>query len=152
MQFTRAHAMRKGDNGASDFASYGKCFCLCIAADTNGRTEFMPKLLFPFSLAISSLGSILQERAGLLQTPGVIGFAATSARPTAIPNEEIADASHRDFRAQSRTTSVPYPWSTSARCVGGVFGDGRDSHPAQTGVPCRRLHRSHQTFHCCRGK
>ena len=30
------------------------------------------------------------NRLRLLQTPGVLGFAATSARPTAIPNEEIA--------------------------------------------------------------
>jgi transcription antitermination factor NusG len=30
------------------------------------------------------------DRLRLLQTPGVIGFAATSARPTEIPNEDIA--------------------------------------------------------------
>jgi transcription antitermination factor NusG len=32
----------------------------------------------------------LNDRIRLLQTPGVIGFAATSARPTAIPDAEIA--------------------------------------------------------------
>ncbi len=32
----------------------------------------------------------IRDRLHLLQTPGVLGFAAASARPTAIPNEEIA--------------------------------------------------------------
>ncbi|HEY4378859.1 MAG TPA: UpxY family transcription antiterminator [Acidobacteriaceae bacterium] len=32
----------------------------------------------------------LQDRLRLLQTPGVLGFAATSTRPLPIPNEEIA--------------------------------------------------------------
>jgi transcription antitermination factor NusG len=31
----------------------------------------------------------IHDRLRLLQTPGVLGFAATSTRPTAIPNEEI---------------------------------------------------------------
>jgi transcription antitermination factor NusG len=32
----------------------------------------------------------INDRLRLLQTPGVLGFAASSARPTAIPNEDIA--------------------------------------------------------------
>ena len=32
----------------------------------------------------------IYDRLRLLQTPGVLGFAATTARPTAIPNEEIS--------------------------------------------------------------
>jgi transcription antitermination factor NusG len=59
-----------------------------------------------------------QDRLHLLQTPGVIGLAATSARPTAIPNEEIEML--RTFTAQ--LTAEPHPYLSCGdrvRIVGG---------------------------------
>jgi transcription antitermination factor NusG len=58
---------------------------------------------FPCYLFVK-LGS--QDRLRLLQTPGVIGLAATSARPTAIPNEEIEML--RTITAQLTTEPHPY--------------------------------------------
>jgi transcription antitermination factor NusG len=42
----------------------------------------------------------------VLQTPGVLGFAATSARPTAIPNDDIA----RLRVATSALAAEPHPY------------------------------------------
>ena len=59
--------------------------------------------LFPCYLFVK-IGS--QDRQRLLQIPGVIGLAATSARPTAIPNDEIAML--RTVTAQ--LTAEPHPY------------------------------------------
>jgi transcription antitermination factor NusG len=48
----------------------------------------------------------IHDRVRLLRTPGVLGFAATSAHPTAIPNEEIALLR----TATERLTAEPHPY------------------------------------------
>ena len=53
----------------------------------NGVHAEIDSPLFPCYLFVR-IGA--DERLRLLQTPGVLGLAASSARPTAIPNEEIA--------------------------------------------------------------
>jgi len=50
----------------------------------------------------------IHDRLRLLQTPGVLGFAATSARPTAIPNEEIALLR----TATEKLKAEPHPYLT----------------------------------------
>lgn len=59
--------------------------------------------LFPCYL-FARLG--IHDRLRLLQTPGVLGFAATSARPTAIANEEIALMR----TATAKLTAEPHPY------------------------------------------
>lgn len=53
----------------------------------NGVHAEVDEPLFPCYL-FARIG--VADRVRLLQTPGVLGLAATTARPTAIPNEEIA--------------------------------------------------------------
>jgi transcription antitermination factor NusG len=53
----------------------------------NGVHAYVDVPFFPCYL-FARIG--IQDRRHLLQTPGVLGFAATSARPTAISDEEIA--------------------------------------------------------------
>jgi transcription antitermination factor NusG len=53
----------------------------------NGVQAEVDEPLFPCYL-FARIGA--QERVRLLQTPGVLGLAASTARPTAIPSEEIA--------------------------------------------------------------
>jgi transcription antitermination factor NusG len=58
------------------------------------------------------------DRLRLLQTPGVLGFAATTARPTTIPNEEIAllRAAAEELKAE------PHPYLGSGDRVRIVAG------------------------------
>ena len=60
----------------------------------------------------------IYDRLRLLQHPGVLGFAASSARPTAIPEEEIAllKAATESFKAE------PHPYLSSGDAVRIVAG------------------------------
>jgi transcription antitermination factor NusG len=60
----------------------------------------------------------IQDRLRLLQTPGVLGFAATSAQPTAIPNVEIEllRTATEKFKAE------PHPYLTLGDRVRIVVG------------------------------
>jgi len=69
----------------------------------NGIHAEVDAPLFPCYL-FARIG--VHDRLRLLQTPGVIGLAATSARPTAIPNEEIALLR----RATAKLTAEPHPY------------------------------------------
>jgi len=60
----------------------------------------------------------IQDRLRLLQTPGVLGFAATSTRPTAIPNEEIALLR----TATEKLKAEPHPYLTLGDRVRIVVG------------------------------
>ena len=69
----------------------------------NGVHAEVDQPLFPcYLFARIEIG----ERLRLLQTPGVLGFAATTARPTAIPNEEIALLR----TATAKLTAEPHPY------------------------------------------
>jgi transcription antitermination factor NusG len=58
------------------------------------------------------------DRLRLLQTPGVLGFAATTARPTAIPDEEIALLR----TATEKLTAEPHPYLNCGERVRIVAG------------------------------
>ncbi len=92
------------------------------------------------------------DRLRLLQTPGVLGFAATSARPTAIPDDEIALLR----TATAKFIAEPHPYlncGDRVRIVAGPMA-GLDGNPgaAQAGVPCRAIHRGHHAFRRSRGE
>ena len=74
----------------------------------------------------------IHDRLRLLQTPGVLGFAATSAHPTAIPNEEIALLR----TATQKLAAEPHPYlncGDRVRIVAGLLA-GRG------GILTRRKH------------
>jgi transcription antitermination factor NusG len=60
----------------------------------------------------------IQDRLRLLQTPGVIGLAATSAQPTAIPNEDIALMR----AATAKLEAEPHPYLNCGDRVRVVYG------------------------------
>lgn len=69
----------------------------------NGVHAEVDEPLFPCYL-FALIGA--SERVRLLQTPGVLGLAATTARPTAIPNEEIVLLR----TATAKLTAEPHPY------------------------------------------
>jgi transcription antitermination factor NusG len=86
--------------------------------------------LFPCYL-FAKIG--IHDRLRLLQTPGVLGFAATSARPTAIPNEEIALLR----TATAKLEAEPHPYLSCGDRVRLVAG-------ALTGLEGILIRRKHE--------
>ena len=81
----------------------------------NGVHAQVDQPLFPCYL-FARMG--IHDRLRVLQTPGVLGFAATSARPTAIPNNEIALLR----AATARFVAEPHPYLNNGDRVRVVAG------------------------------
>ncbi len=81
----------------------------------------------------------IYDRIRLLQHPGVLGFAASSARPTVIPDEEISILRTATEGLKSGAASLSEKWRRSAyRSWSAGWNDGYP-HATEAGVAGRSL-------------